>query len=144
MWKDKAAAFTAHDAQTLRAARKQLEAVKQIRAKCNEIVSVRKSVKAQRFDGMPRAQYLPCGFDGSADEAEALLHSLDQEERKLKARSLEAKKAIDKLPSELWLFCEYYYLRGLSIARTAWMMDKNERTCWNYKAFIEKRANGNS
>lgn len=140
MWKQKVAPPTEGECRKLKAARRQLETVRSVRQKCNEIVSAHKTVKAQTFDGMPHSRRLPVGMDGSASQAEELLAMLEREERKLKQCCAEAKRIIDRLPEELEGFCSYYYLQGMSVQNTAWMMGRSERTAWTYKAFIEQKA----
>ena len=138
MWRNKVKPLTAQEAQTLKRARRQLEAVNSARRRCNEIISAHGAYKSPKLDGMPRGKRLPCGLDGSMDQAEALLLIHEREKKKLAKYRAAAAKIIDRLPPALYGFCMYYYLEGMSVQDAARIMDRSERACWMYKAFIEE------
>ena len=131
---------TAREAALLKSTRQQLGRVRSARRRCNEIVSAHGMVKSVRLDGMPAGNRLPCGFDGDAGQAEKLLQILQREETELKKRRAACRRIIERLPEALHLFCLYYYLDGLTVKETAWMMDKTERSCWGYKKIIEQQT----
>lgn len=138
MWKQKTKPLTAREVQTLKAVRRQQEIVSNARRRCNEIVSAHGRVKSPRLDGMPRGSNTPCGLDGSAAQADALLAILKREEAKLKQCRTAAQRIINRLPPALYGFCMYYYMEGMSVQRAAAMIDRSEAACWGYKAFIEQ------
>lgn len=143
MWKPQTKPPTLKQIRTLKAMRRQLEVVRSARKRCNEIVSAHKTVKSPRLDGMPRGNNLPCGLDGSSEQNEALLAVLKREEKKLKQLRAASQKIIDPMPPELYSFCMFYYLEGMSVQNTAKMIDRCEGSCWNYKAFIEQAIRSN-
>ena len=138
MWKKKTTPPTEKELRILKYTRRQLEIVNNARKRCNEVVTAHKSVKSPRIDGMPRGNHQPHGLDGSASECEAILDMLKREEKKLKQYRDAAQKIINRFPPAIYGFCLYYYLEGMSVERTARMIDRSERAAWEYKAFIEQ------
>ena len=141
MWKKQTKPPTVKELQILKYTRRQLEIVNSARKRCSEIVSAHKVVKSPRLDGMPRGNNLPHGFDGSASECEVLLDMLKREEKKLRQYRNAAQKIIDRFPPSIYGFCLYYYLEGMSVEKTARMIDRSERAAWEYKVFVEQAAN---
>ena len=138
MWKQKTEPPTARELQTLKAVRRQTAIVRNARKKCNEIVSSHRSVRAPTLDGMPKGSKLPCGLDGSTTKAETLLNVLKREEKKLRQYRTAAQKIINRFPPTLYGFCMYYYMECMSVQDTASLIDRSERLCWSYKAFVEQ------
>ena len=67
---------------------------------------------------------------------------IKSERRRDIALELEARKVMEDMAPELYAFCVFYYIGGVSLKETSRAIDRSERQCLRYKMRIERGEKG--
>ena len=74
---------------------------------------------------------------GTEDEKKYFDHKLKAETRRLIHVEREARKHMDSMKPEMYVFCSMYYINALSLDAVSETIDRSTRQCARYKRSIE-------
>jgi len=85
------------------------------------------------------------GFSGGLERRlirqEQLQRMLKREEASLRQMEQQVRAAMAGMRPELYAFCAFYYLNGMSLSEVQEALDRSERQCLRYRQEIEKISN---
>ena len=95
-------------------------------------------VRSPKMDGMPRgAGGTARGLDARVEKREAMERLLRRESERLLEYESEARREMDGMKPEHYMFCTMYYIGGMTMEETTAAMDRSLRQCARYKQEIE-------
>ena len=107
----------------------------------DQLARISVAYKSQNYDGMPKG----CAGDAMASRIiakEFIEHRRDMMVQDLKALEEEARRAIEKLPPNLYAFCVHYFIGACTVHETCRIIDRDETTFYRYKKDVRKMLGG--
>lgn len=125
---------------------KERDLLNQVRAQAILVAKLRErlaeethtGLRAIHMDGMPRSGAQAAGLDAALIRQEEMARIVRVEQSHLSRLERKARPVLAHMKPELYAFCSLYYLRGVSLADTAFAIDRSERQCMRYKQDIEQ------
>ena len=132
--------MTSTEKTALMSIRAQIALVGQLRAQAGDAALT--DLRSPSMD-MPRSGGFSGGLERRLIQQEHLQRMLEREEAALRQLEQHVRAAMAKMRPELYAFCTFYYLSGMSLPQTQAVLDRSERQCRRYRQELEQMCEGN-
>lgn len=113
------------------------EKVEDIEDLNDQIARLSVTYKSQNYDGMPKGR----GGDGIASKIDDKEY-IEKRRKMLIAEKEELEEkvseALEMMPTNLYSFCTYYFLKAFSVEETCKIIEREESTFYRYKRKVRK------